>query len=70
MAANLNAQGKYGSAQPMFEKSLEIHRRLLGDQDPQTALFYKNLANNLTAQGKYQKARPLLEIASRSVERS
>ena len=31
---NLNAQGKYALAQPLFEKALEIRRRLLTDEHP------------------------------------
>ena len=32
------AQGKYAAAQPMFEKALEIHRRLFHDNHPATAV--------------------------------
>ena len=35
MAANLNAQGKYAQAQPLYEKALEIRRRLLTDDHPE-----------------------------------
>jgi hypothetical protein len=34
---NLNAQGKYAAAQPLYEKALEIRRRLLTDDHPDTA---------------------------------
>ena len=37
LAYNLNAQRKYAQAQPLFEKALEIHRRLLTDDHPDTA---------------------------------
>ena len=63
MATNLNAQGKYAQAQPLFEKALEIRRRLLTDDHPNTADSYNNLAANLNAQGKYAQAQPLFEKA-------
>jgi tetratricopeptide (TPR) repeat protein len=59
----LRAQGKYAQAQPLFQKALEIRRRLLTDDHPDTALSYNNLAFNLKAQGKYAQAQPLYEKA-------
>ena len=63
LAINLKAQGKYAAAQPLFEKALEINRRLLTDDHPDTATSYNNLAGNLIAQGKYAAAQPLFEKA-------
>ena len=37
VAFNLNAQGKYAQTQPLFEKALEINRRVLTDDHPNTA---------------------------------
>jgi hypothetical protein len=37
LASNVNAQSKYAQAQPLFEKALEIYRRLLTDDHPYTA---------------------------------
>ena len=48
---------------PLYEKALEIHRRLLTDDHPDTAKSYGNLAVNLNAQGKYAEAQPLYEKA-------
>jgi tetratricopeptide (TPR) repeat protein len=62
-AEGLHAQGKYAQARPLFEKALEIRRRLLTDEHPETALSYNNLAVNLKAQGKYVQAQPLFEKA-------
>ena len=36
-----------------YEKALEIRRRLLTDDHPDTAQSYNNVAANLNAQGKY-----------------
>jgi tetratricopeptide (TPR) repeat protein len=62
-AGALHDRGQYAAARPLFEKALEIRRRLLGDDHPDTAQGYNNLAYNLTFQGKYAQARPLYEKA-------
>ena len=49
--------------QPLLEKALEIRRRLLTDDSPQTANSYNNLAVNLDNQGKFALAQPMLERA-------
>jgi tetratricopeptide (TPR) repeat protein len=62
-AETLHKQGKYAQAQPLYEKVLEIRRRLLTDDDPQTATSYIYVADNLAAQEKYAQAQPLHEKA-------
>jgi len=62
-AIALIAQGEYSRAQPLFEKALEIFRRLLTDDHPYTATSYNNLALNRKKQGKYGEAQPLYEKA-------
>ncbi len=62
-AHTLTSQGKYAQAQPLYEKALEIDRRLLTDDHAETAGGYFNLACNLLRQGKYGQAQPLLEKA-------
>jgi tetratricopeptide (TPR) repeat protein len=62
-AGVLHAQGKYALTQPLFEKTLEIRRRLLTDEHPETANSYSNLAVILNDQGKYSLAQPLYEKA-------
>src|SRR5439155_97289 len=63
VASNLQAQGKYAEAQPLFEKTLAIWHQVLGEAHPDTALSYNNVASNLQAQGKYSEAQPLAEKA-------
>ena len=63
MAVNLSAQGKYAQAQPLYEKALEISRRLLTDDHPDTALATTTWRSTSTAQGKYAQAQPLYEKA-------
>jgi len=62
-ATTLKDQGKYAQAQPLLEKALEIRRRLLTDDHPDTAKSYNNVAYILNAQGKYGQAQPLYEKA-------
>jgi tetratricopeptide (TPR) repeat protein len=62
-ATTLDEQGKYAQAQQLYEKALEISRRLLTDDHPDTAESYNSLAYNLNAQGKYTQAQPLYENA-------
>jgi tetratricopeptide (TPR) repeat protein len=59
-AAHVGA-GKDAQAQALFEKALEIDRRLLGDDHLETAECENNLAVSLDDQGKYAQAQPLLE---------
>jgi len=62
-AEALYAQGKYAQAKPLFEKALEIRRRLLTDEHPDTADSFSYLAGSLAHQGKYTQAQPLYEKA-------
>jgi tetratricopeptide (TPR) repeat protein len=62
-AETLHAQGKYAQAQQISEKALEIRRRQLTDDNPETAESYSNLATNIAYQGKYTQAQPLHEKA-------
>src|SRR5262249_42567776 len=59
----LFGKGRYAQAQTLDEKALEINRRLLGDDHPNTAASYYNVAVNLHAQGQYAQAQPLHEKA-------
>ena len=62
-AATLHSQGKDAQAQPLYEKSLEITRRLLTDDHVDTANCYNILATNLYFQGRYTVAQTLYEKA-------
>ena len=68
-AVALYAQGKYPAAQSLFEKALEVFRRLLSHDHPDTAACYSWLAANLVNQGKYAQAQPLSEKALETLRR-
>jgi tetratricopeptide (TPR) repeat protein len=59
LAGNLNAQGQYTEAAPIYAKALEIRSAVLGERHPETANSYNNVAFNLKAQGQYSEAAPL-----------
>ena len=50
------AQGEYGKAEELYEKSLRIRERVLGEDHPDTATSYNNFAGVYYAQRKHQKA--------------
>ena len=56
LASNLNAQGKYGAAEPLYQKALAIRLKVLGEDHPDTATSYNNLAFNLDDQDRMQEA--------------
>src|SRR5262249_43206230 len=62
-AETLYAQGKFAAAQPLYEKALEIRRRLLTDDHPGTADSYDSLGADLNDHAQYAAAQPLLEKA-------
>jgi hypothetical protein len=43
-------QGKYAEAKPLFERSLEIRKKALGEDHPDVAASLNNLAELLRAQ--------------------
>jgi CHAT domain-containing protein len=62
-ARSLEEQGQYARAQPLWEKTLAIDRRLMTDNHPKTAVSYDGLAVNLRYQGRFAEALPLFEKA-------
>ena len=56
-ANQLYARGQYAeAAHPLSRKTLSIRRDILGEDHPDTAASYNNLAETLRAQGKYAEA--------------
>jgi tetratricopeptide (TPR) repeat protein len=53
--------GDYAKAEPLLQEALEIRRRVLGSQHPDTAQSSNNLAELYEAMGDYAKAEPLYE---------
>jgi tetratricopeptide (TPR) repeat protein len=59
----LNEQGRYGEAEPLYRRSLQIHEQQLGADHPTTATSLNNLAALYDSQGRYGAAEPLLRQA-------
>jgi len=59
----LSGQSKHAEAQPLYEKSLDLVKKLLGEEYPDTISGYSNAGLNLKAQGRFPQAQPLLERA-------
>jgi tetratricopeptide (TPR) repeat protein len=55
-ALALVGKGRYREAQPLLEKVLAVRRKVLGEEHPDTAQSYNNIAFNLNAQRRYREA--------------
>src|SRR5262249_38943882 len=62
-ADRLKEKGRYADAEPLVREALEIRRKALGEEHPETATSYNNLGFNLNAQSKYADAAPLVRKA-------
>ena len=52
-------QGRYGEAEPILLETLEIRKRVLGEEHPSTLGSMNNLANLYRRQGRYDEAEAL-----------
>jgi tetratricopeptide (TPR) repeat protein len=59
----LTQRARYREAHPLWEKVLAARRQVLGEEHPDTAISYSNLAVNLHDLGRYTQAQPLYEKA-------
>ncbi len=59
LAALYRSQGRYGEAEPLFVRSLQIIEQQLGTDHPDTATSLNNLAALYESQGRYSEAEPL-----------
>jgi hypothetical protein len=63
LSVTLDAMGDLAGARKLQEDVLDIHRRVLGPDDPDTVKSMDNLAGTLSAQGDLEGARNLYEAA-------
>ena len=63
LAYELQAQGKYDEAEPLFREALEMNRETLGNRHPSTFTSICNLGLLLQAKGDLTAAEPLLREA-------
>ena len=60
-ARQLESKGRYAEALLLQQATLDIRREVLGEDHPDTAKSYNNLAFNLELQGKSAEAQPLFQ---------
>ena len=63
LAVLYDNQGKDEQAEPLYERALAIHERVLGEEHPNVAASLDNLAIHYDQQGKYAQAEPLHQRA-------
>ncbi|MCG9885365.1 MAG: tetratricopeptide repeat protein, partial [Cyanobacteria bacterium] len=56
LAGLYESQGRYGEAEPLYRRSLEIYEQVLGADHPNTAASLNNLAALYQSQGRYGEA--------------
>ena len=56
-------QGRYGDAEPLYNRALAINEKALGPDDPKLAASLNNLALLYDAQGRYEEAEPFYKRA-------
>ena len=61
LAHNLNLLGKNSESLLLYQKALEIRRKVLGEEHPSTGASYNNLASILQDQAKHAEAHPLYQ---------
>ena len=59
----LRNAGKYADAQPLAKESLELRRKVLGEEHPDTISSTNNLAGCINHQGRYAEAEPMYRQA-------
>ena len=60
LASELQVQGKYDRAEPLFREALGLQREALGDRHPGTLISINNLGSLLQDKGDLAAAEPLL----------
>jgi tetratricopeptide (TPR) repeat protein len=60
LALLYSKQGRYGDAEPLYQRSLAIWEKALGRDHPYVALSLNNLAGLYRSQGRYADALPII----------
>ena len=53
--------GDYAKAEPLYEEALEIRRKVLGREHPDTAISLNNLASLYQADGRLRQSRATVQ---------
>ncbi|WP_199307335.1 tetratricopeptide repeat protein [Alkalinema sp. FACHB-956] len=63
LALLYDSMGRYGEAEPLFQRALQIREAQLGPDHPDTATSLNNLALSYRSMGRYGEAEPLYQRA-------
>src|SRR5712692_5306626 len=63
MGEYLQARAQYAEGEPIYQKALALHERLLGPDHPEIAQTLSGLASLYYEQGEYEQAEPLYQRA-------
>ncbi|MEZ5578736.1 MAG: tetratricopeptide repeat protein [Candidatus Competibacteraceae bacterium] len=55
------SQGRYGDAEPLYQRALAAREKVLGPEHPDTLSSVNNLAGLYQSQGRYGEAEPLYQ---------
>jgi len=58
-----DSQGRYGEAEPLFQRALAAREKVLGPSTPDALTSVNNLALLYDSQGRYGEAEPLFQRA-------
>lgn len=71
LALSYKNEGKYADAEPLYKQALEIRKKFLGNNHPDTAISLNNLALLYQKQDRYNDSQPLykqaLEISKKTL---
>ena len=59
LAVLYRSQGRYGDAEPLLQRALQLCREVLGEKHPSTLDTLSNLAALYRSQGRFGEAEPL-----------
>lgn len=63
MGTTYGSLGLFDEAQPLFDEALELRRRVLGEDHPDTGRAHYHVGENLVSKGEYERAIGHLEAA-------
>ncbi len=70
LALLYESQGRYGEAAPLCKEALQLRKKVLGKEHPDTLISMNNLAELYKSQGRYGEADPLYKGVLQIIEKT